>query len=288
MNVAIIGTGLMGRPMGERIMNANHRLIAYNRTPEKAKPLAFLGADVVSIPAEAIASSECVVLMLADAQAIRETLLQKDALGSVAESTVIQMGTISPEESITIQGEILRAGGDYFEAPVLGSIPQAEKGELIVMVGSTSEQFGRWSDLLRCFGPDPVLIGPVGHAAALKLALNQLIASLTAAFALSLNFLERKEIDLDLFMKILRKSALYAPMFDKKLERMIERDYANPNFPAKHLAKDIDLFLNEAKPLRLQTVGLEGVRQLVQMTLTRGWAETDYSALFQVISQGVG
>ncbi len=278
----------MGRPMGERIMNANHRLIAYNRTPEKAKPLAFLGADVVSIPAEAIASSECVVLMLADAQAIRETLLQKDALGSVAESTVIQMGTISPEESITIQGEILRAGGDYFEAPVLGSIPQAEKGELIVMVGSTSEQFGRWSDLLRCFGPDPVLIGPVGHAAALKLALNQLIASLTAAFALSLNFLERKEIDLDLFMKILRKSALYAPMFDKKLERMIERDYANPNFPAKHLAKDIDLFLNEAKPLRLQTVGLEGVRQLVQMTLTRGWAETDYSALFQVISQGVG
>ncbi|NIM98866.1 MAG: NAD-binding protein, partial [candidate division Zixibacteria bacterium] len=128
----------------------------------------------------------------------------------------------------------------------------------------------------------------VGHAAALKLALNQLIASLTATFALSLNFLERKGIDLDLFMKILRKSALYAPMFDKKLERMIVRDYANPNFPTKHLAKDIDLFLNEAKPLRLQTVGLEGVRQLVQMTLTRGWAETDYSALFQVISQEVG
>ncbi len=278
----------MGRPMGERIMNANHRLIAYNRTPEKAEPLALLGADVVSIPAEAIASSECVVLMLADAQAIRETLLQKDALSSVAERTVIQMGTISPEESIIVQGEILRAGGDYFEAPVLGSIPQAEKGELIVMVGSTSEQFGRWSDLLRCFGPDPVLIGPVGHAAALKLALNQLIASLTAAFALSLSFLERKGIDLDLFMKILRKSALYAPMFDKKLERMIVRDYANPNFPTKHLAKDIDLFLNEAKPLRLQTVGLEGVRRLVQMTLNRGWVETDYSALFQVISQEVG
>ncbi len=281
----MIGTGLMGRPMGERIINANYRLLAYNRSLEKAKPLALLGADVVSTPGEAIASSECVILMLADAHAIRETLLQKDSLGLLGNRTVVQMGTISPEESLAIQGEIVRAGGDYFEAPVLGSVPQAVKGELIVMVGSTPEQFGRWSDLLRCFGPDPLRIGPVGDAAALKLALNQLIASLSAAFALSLNFVERKGIDMDLFMKILRNSALYAPMFDNKLKRMIERDYGNPNFPTKHLAKDIDLFLKEAKSLSLEVSGLEGVKRLVQMTLTKGWVETDYSALFSTVGR---
>jgi len=239
----------------------------------------------MSTPGEAIASSECVILMLADAPAIRETLLQKDSLGSLGDRIVIQMGTISPEESIAIQGEVLRAGGDYFEAPVLGSIPEAERGELMVMVGSTPEQFGRWSDLLRCFGPDPLRIGSVGDAAALKLALNQLIASLTAAFALSLSLVERRGIGVDLFMGILRKSALYAPMFDKKLQRMIERDYGNPNFPTKHLAKDIDLFLNEAKFLSLEVSGLEGVKRLVQMTLTKGWVETDYSAMFSTVGR---
>jgi 3-hydroxyisobutyrate dehydrogenase len=270
--------------MAGRILKANHQLIAYNRTVEKTKPLIPLGAKVASTPGEAIRSSECVILMLSDARAIRNVLSLNDSLPPLAGRTVIQMGTISPTESSEIEEEIHRAEGDYLEAPVLGSIPQAEKGELIVMVGATPEQFDRWSGVLRCFGSDPLLIGPVGYAAALKLALNQLIASLSAAFALSLNFVERKGIDVDLFMKILRKSALYAPMFDNKLKRMIDREYGRPNFPTKHLAKDIDLFLKEARSLSMETTGLDGVRRLVEKTLSKGWVETDYSAIFSAIS----
>jgi 3-hydroxyisobutyrate dehydrogenase len=133
----------------------------------------------------------------------------------LAGRTIIQMGTIRPEESVQIDAAIQAAGGDYFEAPVLGSIPQAQQAELIVMVGGSTEQFTQWRDLLAAFGPEPRHIGPLGKAAAVKLALNQLIGALTGAFSLSLGMVQRHGIDVETFMSILRSSALYAPTFDK-------------------------------------------------------------------------
>ena len=284
MDIALLGTGLMGRPMAERILQAGHKLAVFNRTLEKAHPLKPLGAKIASRAEEAIQSSECVLLMLADAQAIQDVLLSDRSRKELSGRTVIQMGTISSLESIELNKKVSEYGGNYLEAPVLGSIPEALTGGLIVLVGSSPEQFEHWSGLFKCFGPKPLLIGPVGQASALKLALNQLIASLTAAFSLSLGFVQRKGIKVDLFMKILRESALYAPTFDKKLQRMLERDYSNPNFPTRHLAKDIDLFLSEAKGMNLQSAGLEGLGRLVKMTLDDGMSDMDYSALFNTIN----
>jgi 3-hydroxyisobutyrate dehydrogenase len=284
MDIALLGTGLMGRPMAERILQAGHKLAVFNRTLEKAHPLKPLGAKIANRAEEAIQSSECVLLMLADAQAIQDVLLSGRSRKELSGRTVIQMGTISSLESIDLNKEVSEYGGNYLEAPVLGSIPEAMTGGLIILVGSSPEQFEHWSGLFKCFGPKPLLIGPVGQASALKLALNQLIASLTAAFSLSLGFVQRKGIPVNLFMKILRDSALYAPTFDKKLQRMLDRDYDNPNFPTRHLAKDIDLFLREAREVNLQPAVLEGVSRLVKMTLDDGLSDMDYSALFNVIS----
>jgi 3-hydroxyisobutyrate dehydrogenase len=166
----------------------------------------------------------------------------------------------------------------------LGSIPEAKAGKLIVMVGGSPEQFQRWLELLQHFGSEPLLIGSVGAAAAVKLALNQLIASLTAAFALSLGFIQHQGTDVELFMQILRNSALYAPTFDKKLQRMLERNYSNPNFPTKHLMKDTDLFISEAKSVGLNISTIEGVRKILEMALNKGLAEEDYSSLFSAIN----
>ena len=284
MDIALLGTGLMGRPMAERILQAGHKLAVFNRTLEKAHPLKHLGAKIASRAEEAIQSSECVLLMLADAQAIQDVLLSDRSRKELSGRTVIQMGTISSLESIDLNRRVSEYGGNYLEAPVLGSIPEALTGGLIVLVGSSPEQFEHWSGLFKCFGPKPLLIGPVGQASALKLALNQLIASLTAAFSLSLGFVQRKGIPVNLFMKILRDSALYAPTFDKKLKRMLDRNYDNPNFPTRHLAKDIDLFLREAREVNLQPAVLEGVSRLVKMTLDDGLSDMDYSALFNTIS----
>jgi len=284
MKIAVLGTGLMGAPMALRLAKAGHQVTVYNRSRFKTETLAPEGIGVADTPAAAIHAADCVLLTLSDEAAIRAVLLEEPASQVLEGRTVIQMGTIGPEQSRRLLGDVGAAGGVYFEAPVLGSIPEAEAGKLIVMVGAAPEQFERYSGLLQAFGPNPVLIGPVGQAAAVKLALNQLIASLTAAFSLSLGFVQRQGVVADTFMSLLRESALYAPTFDKKLSRMLSHDYAGPNFPTKHLAKDVDLFLAESAELGLDTGLLAGVREAIQATLDKGLAEMDYSALFEGIT----
>ncbi|MCF8079998.1 MAG: NAD(P)-dependent oxidoreductase [Desulfobacterales bacterium] len=282
-HIAMIGTGLMGRPMAERILKAGYRLTVWNRTPEKAAPLAELGATISKNAAEAISGADGVVLMLADHPAIEHVLFASEPPAVLSGKTVIQMGTISPEQSTGLHRRIEAGGGDYFEAPVLGSLPEARKGELIVMAGASDEQLQRWSGLLACFGPAPLLIGDVGRAAVLKLAMNQLIASLTAAFCLSLALVRKSGVSTDRFMEILRKSALYAPTFDKKLDRMLAADFSDPNFPTRHLAKDVGLALSAAAASNLDTAGLDGVRRIVEEALRRGLGDADYSAIYSVI-----
>jgi len=283
MQVGFIGTGLMGLPMAQRLVEAEIKLIAYNRTPEKLEPLQKAGVKIAQQPTQAIVGSDCIILMLTNALAIRSLLLSADAKPHLAGKTVIQMSTIAPTESIAIANDIIEAGGEYLEAPVLGSIPEAESGKLIVMVGATEAQFERWQSLLQNFGSEPLLIGEVGSASAIKLALNQLIASLSTAFALSLGFVERQGASVDIFMQILRQSALYAPTFDKKLQRMRDRNYANPNFPTKHLLKDTELFINQAQGEGMNVSSIEGVKKILEIAITSGFADADYSSLFNAI-----
>ncbi len=269
--------------MAQRLLAQDYPLSAYNRTQEKSERLKTLGARIAQTPLEAIRDADCVVLMLAHMPAIQEVLLSEETRSRFSGRTVIQMGTIGPSESRQVEKEVKAAGGDYFEAPVLGSIPQAQEGSLIIMVGASPKQFEDGVELLKCFGPQPLLIGPVGKAAALKLALNQLIASLTASFALSLGMVQREEIPVETFMQILRGSALYTPTFEKKLSRMVKRDYENPNFPTGHLLKDVDLILATAAQLELDTSSLMGTRVLLDKALRLGWADGDYSALFEAV-----
>ncbi|NEQ75912.1 MAG: NAD(P)-dependent oxidoreductase [Okeania sp. SIO2C9] len=284
MKIGFLGTGLMGLPMAQKLLEANHIVTAYNRTQSKLEPLQKAGAKIANSPAEAIQSSECLILMLTNYEAIKNVLLSDSSKAELSGRTVIQMGTISPTESKEIRDEVVACGGEYLEAPVLGSIPQVKSGSLIVMVGASSEQYEKWCGLLKIFGPEPLHIGAVGSGAAIKLAMNQLIGSLTTAFALSLGLIVREGINVDLFMQIVRDSALYAPTFDKKLQRMLDRNYENPNFPAKHLLKDTNIFINATESLGLDVSIQEGVRKVLEKTIELGLSDVDYSALFSAVN----
>jgi 3-hydroxyisobutyrate dehydrogenase len=283
MHVALLGTGLLGRSVAERLQATGHSLTVYNRSPEKTQSLHQRGIRIAVNAKEAISRAEVILLLLSDAAAIHALLFDPVTCPALAHRTIIQMGTIGPAESRSIQREIERFGGRYLEAPVLGSIAEAHAGTLLIMVGGTPEQYAEFAPLLQSVGAEVQLIGPVGKAAGLKLALNQLIAAEMAAFALSLGLVRREGIAVESFMAILRKSALYAPMFDKKLSRLSERNYANPNFSTRHLLKDVELVINAAESAHLTTEALLGVRSLLTKTIARGLESVDYSALYEVV-----
>lgn len=285
MKIGFLGTGLMGQPMVIRLLENNHSVTVYNRTTSKLQLLQEAGAKIADSAAEVIRQADCSILMLSDAIAIRKLLLSAETKEHLFSHTVIQMGTIAPNQSKSICDAIVATGGKYLEAPVLGSIPQVKTGELLVMVGSTQAQFDRYNELLKCYSPEPMYVGEVGTAAAMKLALNQLIAGLTSTFALSLSFVQQQGVNVEQFMDVVRQSALYAPTFDKKLARMCDRNFDNPNFPTKHLLKDTDLFLEQAQELGLNTKSLQGIKQIIEQAIAQGLAEQDYSSIYSAINQ---
>jgi len=274
----------MGQALAKHLLDEGQQLTVFNRSPEKTVELHNLGATVVLTAQDAVNNSDFCILMLSDAEAIN-TVVDSIDPDTFKDKIFIQMGTISPDESRAIARRITDCQGSYLECPVLGSLPEATSGTLILMAGGSSDDFQAALPLLKIIGKNPQHIGDIGQGATVKLAMNQLIAGLTTSFSLSLALVEKEGIEVEQFMKIVRDSALYAPTFDKKLERMLQRDYSNPNFPTKHLAKDTRLFLSVAKQLGLETCALEGIKQLLEKTLAKGLADTDYSAIYAGINK---
>ena len=277
-----MGIGLMGQAFVERYLSQGFTVRIFNRSHDHIKDLAESGVIVCSTADELISLSSTIILMVSDAEAINN-LMQLDKQKDLQGKTILQMATISPRQSKEIGEIISSCGGHYLEAPVLGSIPEAKTGTLIIMAGGSKDVFEDVLPALQVLGTAPRYIGETGSAAALKLAMNQLIASLTAGFSLSLGYAIKNDVDTDLFMETVRESALYAKTYDKKLQKYLHRDFGTANFSTRHLLKDIRLFIDDAKAAGLNTDALEGIERITNKTVENGLDLMDYSSIYQVI-----
>lgn len=284
MNIAFLGSGLMGYPMIERLLRNGDQVWVWNRTASRAKGLAQAGATVVTSVQDALAATEVVILMLTDGPAVDEVLFSRGQQWPLEGKTIIQMGTIGPDESVSLQKKVFTQGGEYLECPVLGSRNEARDGKLILMAGTTPEKFEQWGPLLSVFGEDIVYAGQVGQAAVLKLALNQLIAAHAVSFSFSLALVQSYGVKVDLFREILKKSTLGAPMFERKLPNWLKRDFHQPNFPTKHLLKDVRLIQKTATDQHLAGEHVNALESLFARAVSRGWADQDYSSVYNEIA----
>lgn len=287
MKVAVIGTGLLGAEIAIRLKERGFNVRSWNRTAEKARVLAAVGIHPCPDISEALTGCDAALLLVSDAAAIRAVLWpsgQPEA--PLAGRSLVQMGTIAPSESRALAQDIIAAGGDYLEAPVLGSLPEARGGRLIVMAGGDPALYERCLPIFEALSEQPRLIGAVGQGAALKLAMNQLISGLTSTFCYSLGLVRQEGVDVDQFMELLRKSALYAPTFDKKLDKYLAHEYGQANFPLKHLRKDLGLFRQVAAQSSADTAPLEALEAVFERAILRGLGDLDYSAIFEALVEG--
>src|SRR5437588_5329920 len=136
MDIAWIGTGIMGAPMARRLLAAGHHLSVFNRSPEKARPLTEQGATVASDAAAAAQSAEIIFIMVPDTPDVEhvvDTIEPSLAKGQL----VIDMSTIAPEAERQIAERLAALGVDYLDAPVSGGETGAIEGTLTIMVGGT-------------------------------------------------------------------------------------------------------------------------------------------------------
>ncbi|ADC63964.1 NAD(P)-dependent oxidoreductase [Allochromatium vinosum] len=284
MKIAVLGMGLLGSEIALRLKRQGHEVIGWNRGVERAESARQRGLTLAASAWEAIDAAEMTLLLLSDARAILDTLFEQGDADALAGRILVQMGTIAPRESQEIADHVAAQGGEYLEAPVLGSLPEAREGTLILMAGSDPDLYERCLPVFRDLSRDPRLIGAVGQGAALKLAMNQLIAGLTATFSLSLGLVRREGLAIETFMELLRASALHAKTFDKKLDKYLAHDYGAANFPLKHLRKDVALFRRVAEEAGLDTRLIEAIESGCLQAESMGYGEADYSALYEALA----
>jgi 3-hydroxyisobutyrate dehydrogenase-like beta-hydroxyacid dehydrogenase len=178
--VAVIGLGAMGGRFARRFLAAGHEVIVWNRTPEKAAALVDLGAASAGSPADAARRAEAVITMVADPAALRAVTEGPDgiAAGADGSTTVIEMSTVGLG-AVRWLATALPPETGLLDAPVLGSLGEAESGTLHIFIGGPDDLATRWEPLLGALG-SPIRVGPFGSGAAAKLLANAtLIGTLT-------------------------------------------------------------------------------------------------------------
>jgi 3-hydroxyisobutyrate dehydrogenase len=161
MEICLLGTGLLGAAIGERLLGSGYRLTVWNRHRERCGPLQALGATGAATPAEAVAASDVVITVLSDGPTTGAVLLEQ-AGAALSGRLVLQVATIAPEESQALAAALADRGAELLEVPVLGSRPEALAGTLQLMVGGEAAALERARPVLEALGGELRLLGPVG------------------------------------------------------------------------------------------------------------------------------
>ncbi len=239
-----IGIGIMGGAMAANLLAAGHELTVYNRDASKCAPLVASGASQVSTPLEVVAAAQITFCMVSDPDAALAVCFSPHGVIQAVGpgKSYVDMTTIDPVTAEKIAISVQARGGQYLEAPVSGSLPQARAGELVIMAAGDEALWQAVQPAFAVMGKKSVYLGEVGRAAAMKLALNMIMGTMTAALGEGLALLEKCAIDKGEFIEVLAAGALASPLFSAKGAAMAAGDFS-VKFPLEHQQKDLRLAL---------------------------------------------
>jgi 3-hydroxyisobutyrate dehydrogenase len=251
--VAFMGLGAMGSRMAMNLHAAGHSLRVFNRSREKTRPFADKGIEVCASPAAAAKGAEFVCSIVSDDIATREVMLGDDgksgAVGAAAPGAIIlDSSTNTPAMAREVAQAAAAKGVFYLDAPVSGSMAQAQGKELVILVGGDQAAFDKARPVLGAMGRMVRRIGASGAGATLKLINNMLSASLTAAIAEAALAAEAAGLDREATMEILAEGAAGSRLMKTKLPKMFKRDFS-PQFQLELMEKDLRYFLSLAQEL---------------------------------------
>ena len=253
-----IGLGNMGIPMSEQFIKAGYPLQVYNRSKEKESALKAMGAGIASTPAELIESSDVVILMVSDDHAVRQIFNGAHGLlsGKVNGKIMINMSTVSPGVSKEMAELCSKTGHEYIDAPVSGSVKQAQEGQLVIMVGGTESAFLKVKPVLEVLGKMAMLVGGTGAGNSTKLAINSLLALYAQGLAETVIFANQQGVNTEDLLTLIGQGAL-GNIFTKIKGDAILKDHYQAAFALKHIVKDLNLAKDEGLSTPLAATALD-------------------------------
>jgi 3-hydroxyisobutyrate dehydrogenase-like beta-hydroxyacid dehydrogenase len=286
--IGFVGLGAMGSRMAGRLLDGGHELYATNRTRSKAEPLIGRGPGLGwrATPRDVAAAADVVFSMVTDDRALDAITSGPDGIlaGLQDGKLYVDMSTVSPRASRQLAERVRRRGARMLDAPVSGSIPQAETGTLTIMVGGDADAFATVEALLRELGQTVTHIGPNGDGLLLKLAINISLAVQTLAFSEGLLLAERAGVDPAVAADVMSTSSIGSPMLKARVPLMLHLP-EHAWFDVELMHKDIRLARQTAHDLGVPVPSATVADEVLGKARDLGYAHRDLASLHDVLSR---
>jgi 3-hydroxyisobutyrate dehydrogenase-like beta-hydroxyacid dehydrogenase len=272
----------MAGAMVGTLRRAGLDVAVWNRTPARAVAVAGThDASSVASAAEAIRGADVVLSSLADDAAVEATYLgEHGAAGACGPGQVVlEMSTIAPDTARRVAGAVAATGAAFLDAPVSGSVPTVQKGELTIMAGGDAEAIERARPVLDTLAAKVFHVGGTGAGATVKLAVNAMVHAIDVALSEALVLAERSGVDRSAAYDVFASGAAAAPFVLYKRPAFEDPDDAPLTFTLDLMAKDLDLILSLAREVGAPMGQAERNREVVGRALDAGFSGRDMSAV---------
>ncbi len=290
MKIAFIGTGSMGRPMAERLLDAGHRLDVYNRTRAKAAPLADRGATLADDPAAAVGGADLVITMLSE-DAAEDAVLggERGILAADFSGLHVACTTLSVAGARGLAARHAEAGQSYLSCPVFGRPDAAAAGKLWGLAGGPAEALDRARPALEAFTQGIFEIGERAEQANLvKLAGNFTLMAMIETLGEALALVEKGGVPRQQLLDILTGTLFPAPVYKAYGAMIAEHRYRPAGFSARLGLKDARLALAAGEELGVPMPVAGVVRDGLVETVGQGGGDADWAALGAVAAAHAG
>ena len=277
-----IGLGKMGVPMSQQLIKAGYPLSVYNRSKDKEEAFKAQGIGIAASPALLLNAADVVFIMVSDDKATNDIFHGDEGLlaAKVSGKIIINMSTVSPAISKEMVAACKAQGNYYLDAPVSGSVKQAEDAMLVIMAGGEAGAFEQAKPILEKMGKLVMLVGGTGAGNAAKLAINTLLGIVAQGLAETITLAQQNGIEAEALTTLIGNSALGSPFIKIKGDAIVNNNYSAA-FALKHIAKDLRL----AKDLGLATPLGETAYQTYQAA-EAAFGEEDIIAVIKQVSKG--
>jgi 3-hydroxyisobutyrate dehydrogenase len=288
-HVAILGLGIMGSGMAGRLLSAGFPLSVYSRNHERAHPFVDGGAHLATSPQEAASRSDIIISMVADDIASRAVWLGENGSLSGARpgSVLIESSTLTVAWIKQLASAAGQCGCELLDAPVTGTKPHAESGQLLFLVGGSTKALETAKPVLSVLGRDVIHLGPVGSGALMKLINNFLAAVHTVSFGEALALIQAGGLDLHKAIPILTEGVPGSPMVKRVAARIESGDFT-PHFFMRLMAKDVGYALQEARERNVDLKTASTALDVLKQAIANGFGDKDFTAVVQALQPGKG
>jgi 3-hydroxyisobutyrate dehydrogenase-like beta-hydroxyacid dehydrogenase len=276
--------------MAGRLLAAGYDLTVFNRRrDERMRTLEERGAKAAETPAGVASNAEVILVSVTDDAAVEDVITGTDGAlyGARAGTIFINMSTVSPALSRRLSETAVLTGVSVLDAPVSGSTPQAEQGQLVIFVGGEQAAYERCRPILAVLGREPFYIGPAGSGSTMKLCVNALLGLGVQALAEAVALGLKAGLDRDRLLDVLGATVVLSPSQRSKLEN-VRKDAYPPTFPLRLMFKDFGLILDTAMGLSAAMPITAAAQQVCAAEFARQRADRrdeDFSSVVRAVAQ---